>query len=160
MLVTLTRQGDEGVPERAQRNQRPPPKRSWPTCSEPFKRESADNQRNRNGLGIGLYISQAIAQAHQGRIDVDRRDDVITFLPAPAGAPGGDRPSSRRRGTVHNATLAGIFGSHRRLTGIAPFHAPPPPPDRPRLPRRASARLPALARVEVHSAATQEHGRC
>ncbi|EPK9079990.1 TPA: hypothetical protein ACVGKB_006267, partial [Pseudomonas aeruginosa] len=39
----------------------------------------ADNQRNRNGLGIGLYISQAIAQAHQGRIDVDCRDDVITF---------------------------------------------------------------------------------
>ncbi|EPQ2671482.1 sensor histidine kinase, partial [Pseudomonas aeruginosa] len=78
VLVTLTRQGDEvclsvlnetsGLSEAQLAN-----------LFEPFKRESADNQRNRNGLGIGLYISQAIAQAHQGRIDVDCRDDVITF---------------------------------------------------------------------------------
>lgn len=72
VLVTLTRQGDEvclsvlnetsGLSEAQLAN-----------LFEPFKRESADNQRNRNGLGIGLYISQAIAQAHQGRIDVDCR---------------------------------------------------------------------------------------
>ncbi|MGV8604655.1 sensor histidine kinase, partial [Pseudomonas aeruginosa] len=62
---------------------------------EPFKRESADNQRKRNGLGLGLYISQAIAQAHQGRIHVDCRDDVLTFCLPPPVRPAGARPSSR-----------------------------------------------------------------
>ncbi len=157
VLVTLTRQGDEvclsvlnetsGLSEAQLAN-----------LFEPFKRESADNQRNRNGLGIGLYISQAIAQAHQGRIDVDCRDDVITFLPAPAGAPGGDRLLVLTTRTVHNATLAGIFGSHRHLTGS--------PRSMPRLRLRTVlaclavfCAAPALARVEVHSLQHKSMGR-
>ncbi|WP_313519614.1 ATP-binding protein [Pseudomonas sp.] len=44
----------------------------------PFKNASGSLQ-NKGGLGIGLYISQAIAQAHQGSIEVDYKDGVIVF---------------------------------------------------------------------------------
>lgn len=156
VLVTLTRQGDEvclsvlnetsGLSEAQLAN-----------LFEPFKRESADNQRNRNGLGIGLYISQAIAQAHQGRIDVDCRDDVITFcLRLPVRQAETGLVLTTR--TVHNATLAGIFGSHRRLTGS--------PRSMPRLRLRTVlaclavfCATPALARVEVHSLQHKSMGR-
>lgn len=156
VLVTLTRQGDEvclsvlnetsGLSEAQLAN-----------LFEPFKRESADNQRNRNGLGIGLYISQAIAQAHQAyRRGLPRRRHHL--LPAPAGAPGGDRLLVLTTRTVHNATLAGIFGSHRRLTGS--------PRSMPRLRLRTVlaclavfCATPALARVEVHSLQHKSMGR-
>ncbi|WPP01468.1 GAF domain-containing protein [Pseudomonas sp. HR96] len=45
----------------------------------PFKAQPVSNPRNRGSLGIGLYISQAIAAAHQGRIEVQQADGLITF---------------------------------------------------------------------------------
>lgn len=45
----------------------------------PFKAQPISNPRNRGSLGIGLYISQAIAAAHQGRIEVEQQDGLITF---------------------------------------------------------------------------------
>jgi chemotaxis family two-component system sensor kinase Cph1 len=45
---------------------------------KPFKNASG-SLRNKGGLGIGLYISQAIVQAHQGSIEVEYQDGVIVF---------------------------------------------------------------------------------
>lgn len=80
------------------------------------------------------------------------------LLPAPAGAPGGNRLLVLTTRTVHNATLAGIFGSHRRLTGS--------PRSMPRLRLRivlaclaVFCATPALARVEVHSLQHKSMGR-
>lgn len=46
---------------------------------EPFKQDSSGRGRNKSGLGIGLYISQAIVNAHGGRIEVEQADGIITF---------------------------------------------------------------------------------
>jgi len=45
----------------------------------PFKPGSGDNKLNKTGLGIGLYISQAIALAHRGKMTVEQQDGHITF---------------------------------------------------------------------------------
>ena len=156
VLVTLTRQGDEvclsvlnetsGLSEAQLAN-----------LFEPFKRESADNQRNRNGLGIGLYISQAIAQAHQGRIDVDCRDDVITSACACRCAR--RRPAPRPD------------DEDRAQCNACRYLRQPSPSDRiarsmPRLRLRTVlaclavfCAAPALARVEVHSLQHKSMGR-
>lgn len=49
------------------------------TLFQPFKQQSHAASRNRNGLGIGLYISQAIAAAHNGQITVGQLDGEVTF---------------------------------------------------------------------------------
>ncbi|WP_213875883.1 ATP-binding protein [Pseudomonas sp. dw_358] len=57
------------------------------TLFQPFKPHTQSNPRNRGSLGIGLYISQAIAAAHEGRIEVVQGDGVITFslmVPSPS----------------------------------------------------------------------------
>jgi light-regulated signal transduction histidine kinase (bacteriophytochrome) len=57
----------------------PVPAERLGTLFQPFKPQSADNLRNKNGLGIGLYISQAIAAAHSGQISVEQSGNIITF---------------------------------------------------------------------------------
>lgn len=49
------------------------------TLFEPFKQANGSPERNRTGLGIGLYISSAIAEAHGGRIDVSQEQGLIAF---------------------------------------------------------------------------------
>lgn len=49
------------------------------TLFVPFKQQNVSPERNRTGLGIGLYISSAIAEAHKGRIDVTQDQGLITF---------------------------------------------------------------------------------
>jgi signal transduction histidine kinase len=46
---------------------------------QPFKVESLEQQRNRNGLGLGLYIVHEIVKSHQGRIEIDDASGVVTF---------------------------------------------------------------------------------
>ena len=48
---------------------------------EPFHGSSAENRRTRNGLGLGLYIVQQIAQGHggQARVDVPDGADLTVF---------------------------------------------------------------------------------
>ena len=49
------------------------------TLFVPFKQQNVSAERNRSGLGIGLYISSAIAEAHKGRIEVAQDKGHITF---------------------------------------------------------------------------------
>ena len=49
------------------------------TLFVPFKQQNVSAERNRTGLGIGLYISMAIAEAHGGTLDVEQNDGVIGF---------------------------------------------------------------------------------
>jgi chemotaxis family two-component system sensor kinase Cph1 len=45
----------------------------------PFKQQTNSPERNKGGLGIGLYICSAIARAHGSRIEVQQAEGVISF---------------------------------------------------------------------------------
>lgn len=78
VLVSLTR--DDQYSRLSILNETAPlPAERLASLFQPFKQQSGEHQRNKSGLGIGLYISQAIATAHNGQIDVEQNGDVITF---------------------------------------------------------------------------------
>ncbi len=45
----------------------------------PLPRRRGVSERNQNGLGLGLYISNEIMRAHQGRISVESEHSMMTF---------------------------------------------------------------------------------
>jgi light-regulated signal transduction histidine kinase (bacteriophytochrome) len=46
---------------------------------EPFKRQSAGNERNRTGMGLGLYIAHQVVRGHQGTLGYIPGDGTVTF---------------------------------------------------------------------------------
>ncbi len=46
---------------------------------DPFKRQSADNVRNRTGMGLGLYIAHQVVKGHQGTLVHIGGDGTVTF---------------------------------------------------------------------------------
>ena len=46
---------------------------------DPFKRQSAGNERNRTGMGLGLYIAHQVVRGHQGTLVHVGGDGTVTF---------------------------------------------------------------------------------
>jgi light-regulated signal transduction histidine kinase (bacteriophytochrome) len=46
---------------------------------DPFKRQSAANERNRTGMGLGLYIAHQVVRGHQGTLVHIAGDGTVTF---------------------------------------------------------------------------------
>lgn len=50
------------------------------TLFDPFKAASLGNQRNRTGMGLGLYIAGQVARAHGGSIDYRYAEGRVAFV--------------------------------------------------------------------------------
>ncbi|HEY6147809.1 MAG TPA: HAMP domain-containing sensor histidine kinase, partial [Thermoanaerobaculia bacterium] len=62
-------------------NEGPPiPEELRPTIFEPFRRGTGDEQRNRRGLGLGLFITREIVRAHRGTIELVSEGGRTTFI--------------------------------------------------------------------------------
>ena len=46
---------------------------------DPFKRQSSDNERNRTGMGLGLYIADQVVRGHQGTLVHIAGAGTVTF---------------------------------------------------------------------------------
>ena len=46
---------------------------------DPFKRQSTANDRNRTGMGLGLYIAHQVVRGHQGTLVHIGGDGTVTF---------------------------------------------------------------------------------
>lgn len=57
----------------------PIPERLLPTLFDPFKRTSAENLRNRTGMGLGLYIAAQVAAGHGGTLAYLPGANTVTF---------------------------------------------------------------------------------
>jgi len=57
----------------------PIPEELAATLFNPFKRQSLGNERNRTGLGLGLYIAHQIVEGHGGRIDYSFDEPQVVF---------------------------------------------------------------------------------
>jgi len=58
----------------------PIPEELRPEIFEPFRRGTGDEQRNRRGLGLGLFITREIVRAHGGTIELVSGQGCTTFL--------------------------------------------------------------------------------
>ncbi|WP_077001842.1 ATP-binding protein [Variovorax sp. KK3] len=78
VIVQLSNQGDDVVLEVS--NSGPPiAPELVPHLFSAFKRQPDSGTRNKSGLGLGLYIAQAIALAHEGTIGYRYADPYVVF---------------------------------------------------------------------------------
>ena len=76
--VRLRLTGDDKQVSVEVRNQGAIPREVLPRIFEPFRSGQHHGSRG-EGLGLGLFIAKAIAQAHGGKLDVDSADDLTVF---------------------------------------------------------------------------------
>ncbi|MCZ2498337.1 GAF domain-containing protein [Xylophilus sp. Kf1] len=79
VAVLLQASGDHGVELQVRNVGAPIPDHLAATLFNPFKRQSLGNERNRSGLGLGLYIAHQIVQGHGGRIDYSFEEPQVVF---------------------------------------------------------------------------------
>jgi len=61
-------------------NDAPPiPEHILASLFDPFKRQSAGNERNRTGMGLGLYIAHQVVRGHGGTLVHVGGDGTVTF---------------------------------------------------------------------------------
>ena len=77
--VLLQAAGDDGVELQVRNVGTAIPDHLAATLFNPFKRQSLGNERNRSGLGLGLYIAHQIVQGHGGRIDYSFEEPQVVF---------------------------------------------------------------------------------
>lgn len=79
--VSVRRNGD-GVVLRVRNHNLAGPisEKNLPTLFDPFRRVPEVGARNREGLGLGLYISREIVLAHGGSIEVSSVPEGTTFI--------------------------------------------------------------------------------
>ena len=77
--VLLRASGDDGIELQVRNVGAPIPAPLSASLFNPFKRQSLGNERNRSGLGLGLYIAHQIVQGHGGRIDYSFEEPQVVF---------------------------------------------------------------------------------
>jgi chemotaxis family two-component system sensor kinase Cph1 len=77
--VFLRSHGQDGVELQVRNVGSPIPDELAANLFNPFKRQSLGNERNRSGLGLGLYIAHQIVQGHGGRIDYSFEEPQVVF---------------------------------------------------------------------------------
>jgi chemotaxis family two-component system sensor kinase Cph1 len=78
--VSVRLQAADGEVRLAVANRAPPiPESATRTLFQPLKEQSVGNDRNRSGLGLGLYIVSEIVKGHQGGIRYDHVDGQVVF---------------------------------------------------------------------------------
>lgn len=78
IVVTVRQEGDVAALAVTNPGQ-PIPAEVVHTLFDPFKRQTLVNERNRNGMGLGLYIAHQIVEGHQGTLVYHPGQGTVTF---------------------------------------------------------------------------------
>ena len=78
--VVLSAREEDGFAVLSVTNDAPPiPEDVAAALFDPFKRQSTGNDRNRTGMGLGLYIAHQVVRGHQGTLVHIGGDGTVTF---------------------------------------------------------------------------------
>ncbi len=78
--ITVAAREEDGFAVISITNDAPPiPDDILAALFDPFKRQSAANERNRTGMGLGLYIAHQVVRGHQGTLVHVGGDGTVTF---------------------------------------------------------------------------------
>ncbi|MCK9686248.1 ATP-binding protein [Scleromatobacter humisilvae] len=78
--IVVTAREEDGLAVVSITNDAPPiPEDILVALFDPFKRQSAANERNRTGMGLGLYIAHEVVRGHQGTLVHIGGDGTVTF---------------------------------------------------------------------------------
>jgi light-regulated signal transduction histidine kinase (bacteriophytochrome) len=78
--VAVSAREEDGMAVVSITNDAPPsPDDILASLFDPFKRQSAGNERNRTGMGLGLYIAHQVVRGHRGTLVHVGGDGTVTF---------------------------------------------------------------------------------